>query len=259
MTWGSRITFARLCHEELSRVKERDGIGLYAEKRLHSVLKRWALDDLAHHEQRIYDREGKRTRYVADVLTPAGEIFEIQTASLYPMRKKLEFYLEHTDHRVCVVHPLIANKHVNWMLPDTGEVTARRKSPRHDTALSALGELKSVLPYLGHPRFSVCLPAIEVEEFRLLDGWGKGGKRGSHRYEQIPQDLLEVTHLCTRADYGALLPHSLPDTFTAKVFAKHTGLRGFALYDALAVFEGLSFVQKCGKEGRSALYARTEQ
>ena len=223
------------------------------------MLKRWILDDFSHHEQRIHDREGKRTRYVADVLTPAGEIYEIQTATLYPMRKKLAFYIEHTDHSVCVVLPLIAQKHVNWMQPETGEVTARRKSPRHDTALSALGELKSVLPYLGHPRFSVCLPAIEVEEFRFLDGWGKGGKRGSHRYEQIPLALRSVTHLCTRADYGALLPPSLPATFTAKVFAKHTGLRGYTLYDALAVFEGLGFLQKWGKEGRSTLYARTEQ
>lgn len=251
---GSKITFARLCHEELSRVKERDGIGLYAEKRLHSVLKRWVWDDLACHEQKVHARDGKKTRFVADVLTPAGEIFEIQTAALYPMRKKIAFYMEETDHPVTVVHPLIAKKHISWMDPESGEITVRRRSPRHDTPLSALGELKTFLPYLGDPRFSVCFPAIEVEEFRFLDGWGNGGKRGSHRYEQLPLDLIETCTLATRADYGALLPSGLPQVFTAKIFGKHAKLRGYALYDALAVFEGLGYLAKCGKEGRSTLY-----
>lgn len=256
MIAASKITFARLCHEELSRVKERDGIGLYAEKRLHSVLKRWVWDDLACHEQKVATRYGKQTRFVADVLTPAGEIFEIQTAALYPMRKKIEFYMNETDHPVCVVHPLFAKKHICWMHPETGEITVRRASPRRDTPLTAVGELKPFLPYLGDPRFSLCLPAIAVEEFRLLDGWGKEGRRGSHRYEQLPTELFDTHFLVTRADYGALLPNDLPKTFTAKVFGKATGLRGYGLYDALAVFEGLGFLAKCGKDGRSTLYTR---
>ncbi|MBQ3483277.1 MAG: hypothetical protein IJA78_03790 [Clostridia bacterium] len=254
MIAASKITFSRLCHEELTRVKDRDGIGLYAEKRLHSVLKRWVWDDLSCHEQKVVTRDEKKTRFVADVLTPSGEIVEIQTASLYPMRKKIAFYMEHTDHPVTVVHPLIAQKHICWMDPATGEITARRRSPRRDTPIAALGELKAFLPYLGNPRFTLCLPLIALEEFRLLDGWGNGGKRGSHRYEQLPTELLDTHFLVSRADYGALLPEGLPESFTAKVFGKATGLRGYALYDALAVLEGLGFLAKCGKDGRSVRY-----
>ena len=105
---GSRITFAKLCHEELLREKERDGIGLYAEKRLHSVLKRWMYDDFTAHEQKVPTRDGKTSRFVADILTPSGEIIEIQTGELYPLARKISFYMEQTDHTVTLVHPLVA-------------------------------------------------------------------------------------------------------------------------------------------------------
>ena len=95
---GSKITFEKLCYEELGRVKERDGIGLYAEKRLHSVLKRWLCDDFATHEQNVAGRDEKKRKFIADVLTPDGHIFEIQTGSLYPLQQKLAFYLEKTEH-----------------------------------------------------------------------------------------------------------------------------------------------------------------
>lgn len=257
MSEADRVRFARLCHEELLRDKERESIGLLAEKRLHAVLKRFVCDDFACHEQKVPQRDGKKRGFVADVLTPAGEIFEIQTAALYPLRRKITFYMQETACRVTVVHPLIAAKTICWMDPATGEVTARRRSPRHDTPLSFLGELKPYLPYLGSPRFAVWLPCVAAEEYRLLDGWARGGKRGSHRYELIPLELTNLFRLAAREDYAVLLPADLPAAFTAKTFGKTAKIGGYALYDALAVFEGLGAIEKCGKEGRAALYRTT--
>lgn len=253
-----KIKFLRLCHEELSREKVRDGIGLLAEKRLHGVLKRWVCDDAACHEVKVAGKGEKPRRFVADVLTPAGEIFEVQTAKLYPLRKKLAFYMKETDHSVTVVHPLFAIKYISWLDPSSGEVTSRKKSPLHQTPLHALAELKPYLAYLGTSRFSLCLPLIEVDEYRLLDGWGKGGKRGSHRYELMPISLVDTCYLRAREDYAALFPAvpALEVPFTAKVFGKVTRLRGYDLYDALAVFEGLGVIEKCGTEKRAALYRR---
>lgn len=257
---GGKAGFLRLCHEELFREKERDGIGLLAEKRLHSVLKRWICDDFSCHEVRVFDKDGKKSRFVADVLTEDGEIFEVQTGKLYPMRGKLAFYMESTAHSVTVVHPLLAQKYITW-IGEGGEVTPRKRSPQHQTALWGIAELKPYLSYLGDPRFSLLLPLIEVEEFRLLDGWGKGGKRGSHRYELMPLSLFDVCHLKTTEDYAALFPQDplLSTPFTAKSFGKQTGLRGYALYDVLAVFEGLGVIEKCGKEKRAALYRKCKQ
>ena len=256
MTLAEELSFTRLCHEELSREKVREGIGLYEEKRLHSVLKRWLYDDFSAHEQKVTGKGDKKRRFVADVLTPDGHIYEIQTGALYPLAKKIAFYIEQTDHTVTVVHPLMARKHVNWILPDSGELTARNLSPLHEGVLHALCELKPFLPYLGDPRFSLLLPAIEADEFRLQDGWGKGGKRGSHRYEIIPQRLLDVHRFASKTDYLAAFPADTPPQFTAKEFGKLAHLRGYDLYNLLAVFEGLGAIQKCGKRARATLWER---
>lgn len=251
-----KITFARLCYEELLRTKERDSIGLLAEKRLHSVLKRWIVDDIACHEKKVPGRDGKLTRFEADILTPAGDIYEIQTGGLYPMRRKVAFYMEETDFRLTVVHPLMGQKWISWMDPVTGEVSTRKKSPLHETPLRALGELKPFLDYIGTPRFSYCLPLLEVDEYRLLDGWGRDKKRGSHRYELMPMALLDTFCLQKKEDYLALFPADASGEFTAKEFGKLTHLRGYDLYDVLFVFEGLGAIEKCGTKGRAALYRR---
>ena len=94
MRESDKIRFERLCHEELLRTKERDGIGLLAEKRLHSVLKRFVCDDFSCHEQKVPAQDEKKRRFVADVRTKDGHIFEIQTGKIYPLRQKITFYME---------------------------------------------------------------------------------------------------------------------------------------------------------------------
>lgn len=250
-----RSCFLRCCREELATQKERSSIGLLSEKQLHGALKRWVEEAPACHEQKVSANDGTKTFAIADVLTPEGELVEIQTGSLYPLRKKIAFYLEKTDHRVTLVHPLAAEKRLCWIDPSTGAVTPGRKSPRCETPLAALGALKPFLPYLGDPRFTVWLPALALEEYRRLDGWGKGGKRGSHRAGLYPTDLLGVTVLQARADYLALCPTELPQEFTAKEFARRTRLgTGYTLYDVLAVFCALGALEKGEKRGRSFLY-----
>lgn len=257
MTRAEELSFLRICHEELSRDKARRSIGLLEEKRLHSTLKRWICDDFSTHEQRIEGQDEKKRKCVADILTKDGRIYEIQTGKLYPLAAKLAFYIEKTEHPVTVVHPLIGKKHVNWLDPHTGEVSARNRSPLREGPLCAIAQLKPFLPYLESGRLSVLLPVIEAEEFRLLDGWSKNGKRGSHRYELLPTSLLEVYRLCAREEYLAALPQALPATFTAREFGKHAKLQRHAIYGALAVYEGLGIVEKCGMLGKAALYRRT--
>ena len=253
---GGKITFAKLCHEELLREKERDGIGLYAEKRLHSVLKRWMYGDFAAHEQKVPERGGKLSRFVADILTPEGEIIEIQTGELYPLARKIAFYMEETDHRITLVHPLIAEKQISWLEPETGELVSRSRSPKKDSVRSGIALLKPFVPYLGDPRFSLLFPFVELDEYRLLDGYGKARKLRSHRYELIPLALRDCVALCEKADFLSYFPADLPEKFTAKIFGKYTRLRGYALYDAIAVFESLGAITRLGKEGRSTVFSR---
>ena len=255
MTSAQEISFRRYCNEELSRVKTRDGIGLYEEKRLHSVLKRWLYDDFSAHEQKIEGTDDKKRKFVADVLTPEGEIFEIQTGDLYPLRHKIAFYLEKTDYRVTVVHPIVMEKYVCWLDPETGEITARNRRNVRELPLHGVAQMRHFVQYLDDPRFTLLLPVLSAEEFRLLDGWSKDKKRGSHRYELLPTALLDVCRYASREDYLAAFP-PLPDVFTAKEFGKLTHLRGRLLYNGLALLVALGGAVEDGKEGRAKRYRK---
>ncbi len=75
-------------------------------------------------------------------------------------------------------------------------------------------------PLLGHPHLTVRLVLLDLDEYRRRDGWGREGKRGSHRLERIP--CLDegaapptVWDLQSAADYGRLLPSELPCPFTS--------------------------------------------
>lgn len=193
---------------------------------------------------------------MADILTKDGEIFEIQTGDLYPMKKKIEFYMTETDHTITVLHPLIGKKEILWIHPDTAEITTAR-SPLREGALHGVAQLKAYVPYLCTPRFRLIFPVIEAQEYRLQDGWGNGGKRGSHRYELLPRALTEVYRLSSHEDFAALLPE-LPTEFTAKEFGKLTRLKGYDLYDVLAVYEGLGIIEKHGTRGRAVLWRMCE-
>lgn len=257
MTPAGKATFYRIAAEELSREKARGSIGLLAEKRLHSVFKRWVTEDFACHEVRVRGENNPKRCAVADVCLPGGEIAEIQTGALYPLCRKTEFYLKETDCSVTLIHPVITEKRVSWISPEDGGVSAGRKSPKKETVLNTAGQLKPFAQYFETGRFEVWFPLIRAEEYRLADGWGRGGKRGSHRFERIPTELSEVVVLRGVRDLIPFLPESLPRRFTAKEFAARAKpLGGFALYDLLALLCAGGVLQKTGKEGRSNIYEK---
>ena len=256
---AGKATFYRLTAEELQRKKERDSIGLLAEKRLHSILKRWVTDDFSCHEVRIGGEAGGKRYAVADVCLPNGEIAEIQTGALYPLRQKMDFYLNGTSRRVTLIHPVIAEKYLNRIPAEGSAGGTRRKSPKKETVLSAAGQLKPFVRYFETGRFEVWFVTLAAEEFRLSGGASTHGGRGGRgkRFDLIPTELLGVTVINSIADLRPLLPENLPAHFTAKEFAACARpIGGFALYDLLFVLEAGGLIEKCGRKGRSAVYER---
>lgn len=257
MTPAGKATFYRIAAEEMEREKERQSIGLLSEKRLHSVLKRWVTEDFSCHEVRISGSIHEKRYAVADVCLPDGGIAEIQTGALFPLCRKMEFYRTETDRHVTLIHPVIAEKHVSWISPGDGSVSARRMSPKKETVLTAAGQLKPFAEFWETGRLEVWFPILRAEEYRLADGWGRGGKRGSHRFELIPTELLEVVVLPGVRDLLPFLPQDLPARFTAKEFSRAAKpLSGFALYDLLALLCEGGLLRKAGKKGRSIIYEK---
>lgn len=234
--------------EALARVRDGGdrvgGIGILGEKTLHATLKWWLDDDPTHHE--IPLPQGS----VADIFD--GErITEIQTANFTALRKKLEKLLD--TYPVTVVHPLTRVKWVSWIDPETGEITKPRRSGRRGSFSDAGKQLIYLLPLLGHPNLTVTLVMLDVEEQRLLDGWGNGGKRGSHRAERLPLALGESVTLTAPADYAALIPPELSAPFTATEFGKAARLQGRNLQGTLKVLVTLGVLRR-EKDGKKYVY-----
>jgi len=240
-------------------------IGTLGEKRLHAAIKRYLCDDTACHERPVPDflaaeeSGGKSRRVVADILTD-GEIMEVQTGGFHPLRNKIDYYLTHTPYRVTVVHPIPAVRYLSWINPADGQIISRSKSPKRGRVRDVARELFWLSEYVGNPRFSIRLLFVELEEYRLADGWSRDGKRGSNRYERFPTALLGDVTLATAADYAAyFLPASLPDRpFTAAEYARASGIHGMATYSMLRLLCSLGLVEQTEKIGRSQGY-RTVQ
>ena len=237
------------------------GIGTLREKRLHMAVKRYLSPDATGQEVPVRElgEAGTARDRIADVRLPDGHIFEVQTGGFYPLRRKIGLYMAHTDSPVTVVHPLPYRKYLSWIDPASGQILSRRRSPRHADVRSAARELYWLSDWIGDPRLTVSLLFLELEEFRMQDGWGRDGKRGSNRYERIPTALCGRVDLRTPADYAAYFlpqePTAFPDGyFTAAGYARLTGIRGRTTYGILHLLEKLELIREDGMEGRSRRY-----
>ena len=242
----NRAGFLNICYQHNKVRSEGEGIGTLNEKRIHLVLKDYFDPDRSHHE---VPYKG----YIADIKNDQG-IIEIQTAALNPLFTKLAAFLP--ECTVTLVHPLIQKKTVSWIDPLTGDITPRRSSPRRETAFDGLLELYNIRSHVGNPNLHVRFPLIEVDEYRFRDGWGRGGKRGSHRYDRIPIQLFDIVSLDTPNDYKNLyLPEQLVgETFTTAEYADAARIGRKSAYYAVTVLTAANVLEKCGKRGNSFLY-----
>ena len=226
----------------------REGIGTLGEKTLHAVLKHFYQPDPAYHEQKIGS-------FFADI-AKGGEIIEIQTRDLYRLKKKIAAFLE-MGYRVRVVHPVPRNRKVYW-IDSEGNLSDGRKSPKTGRPHTAAAELASLDSFIGKPGLSFTVLLLDVEDFRNLDGWGRGGKRGSSRFERMPIAYVEERTIESPTDLVALLPPKLPHRFTAAEFNKAGGYKGRRAYYALKLLENAGVISMIGKEGRKFIYEVNE-
>ena len=230
--------------------RERHGIGMQKEKTLHAVLKAYEDPDEDHLEIPIGN-------YIADIYCRETEsIIEIQTANFGYLRGKLDAFLP--QYHVTVVYPIPASKWVTWIDPETGELGKRSRSPKKGSFYSAFRELYRISSYLDHPNLSIKLILLDMEEYRLQDGWGRSGKRGSHRYDRIPTRIVGETLLTQPRDYLQFIPYDLEEPFTAKELARSCGYPRESFSTEALILRKLGVIEKTGTKGRSYLYKVAE-
>ena len=228
--------------------RERHGIGMQSEKTLHAVLKNYIDSDEDHQEIPI-------DRYIADIFS-GDHIIEIQTANMNAMRAKLACFLP--QYPVRVVYPIPAKKQIIWIDPETGELVKKNRSPLRGSFFHAFRELYKIRPFLSDPNLSFELLLIDLDEYRLLDGWSRDKKRGSHRYDRIPLRMEDRMILTCPRDYMQLVPADLPEPFTSADFAKAAGFKKKGFSTVLLLLTEMGVVERIGKKGNWWLYRVTQ-
>lgn len=220
------------------------GIGTQNEKTLHAFLKNYVEPDQAYQEVPVGP-------YIADILNSEG-ITEVQTANFGQLRDKLDAFLPH--YPVQIVFPIPHEKWIIWIDPKTGERLARNRSPRKGTFYHAFKELYRIRRFLGDENLSIRLMLIDMDEYRLLDGWSRDKKRGSHRLDRIPLGIFDEMVLSSAQDYKKLIPSDLPQPFTNAQFARSVRFykSGFSHVTQILAEQGV--LVRAGKSGNSILY-----
>lgn len=239
--------FAEACQNVIEERRQgAGGIGTLGEKTLHAVLK-WYMEPYGD------NHEIKVGSYVADIVGENG-IVEIQTRSFDKLRRKLDSFLPVAP--VTVVYPIAASKWICWIEPETGEVSSRRKSPKHGCFNDCFYELYKIKMMLNHPNLSIHLLLLDMDEYRNLNGWSEDKKRGASRHERIPLTLVDEVVLSTAGDYLGLIPQNLPERFTSRDYKEASGLSLKNAQTALNVLRAVDAVENTGKQGRLLEYRR---
>lgn len=224
-----------------------NGIGTLGEKALHATIKLYLEPDSTKHETKLGS-------FFADILSD-DHVFEIQTRQFNKLRAKLEAFLP--EHKVTIVYPLPAKKWLLWIDPADGQVSKPRLSPKHGNIYDAFYELYRIKPLLAHPNLSLLIMLVDLEEYRLLNGWSDDRKKGSSRCDRLPLSLEKELLISGPGGYPSLMPEGLPSAFTSTDFAKSAAVSLRHAQTALNVLSFLNVINACGKKGRLCLYTRS--
>jgi len=228
--------------------RQRPGIGTLSEKTVHAILKNYYEPDEDKQEIPIEN-------YVADIYSD-GEITEIQTRQFNKMRDKLSVFL--SLYPVTIVYPIPREKWLIWIDEESGELSKKRKSPVRGNPYMAFIELYKIKMFLKHPNLRLKLVLIDMEEYRLLNGWSKDKKKGSTRFDRIPTEMVEEVEINCLQDYMQFVPYDLPEQFTTKDFAKAAHIPTRLSQTVLNILFHVGTVKRVGKSGNSYLYQVAE-
>lgn len=222
-------------------------IGTQNERLIHAALKNYYAPFSDEQEIRLGG-------FIADAVSEDG-IFEIQSAGLYRLRKKLDVFAEFS--RVTVVYPVTADYRTVFIDADSGEI--RQETPlRHLRSLIKLfEELYSIKNYL--PRENVRIIAVRLSVERRVYFRGENipdirDKRVRKKcyIEKVPLEILEEIVLQNADDYRIFLPEGLPETFTKKELSKCVPESPNSKRAEVLCAAGV--IQRQGKRGREIVY-----
>ena len=220
------------------------GIGLLNEKPLHASLKEW------------YARPGDRFEvavdgFVIDIVQD-DMLVEIQTGNFASIKSKLIDLVR--AHRVRLIYPIAQEKWIVRLAKDNSSGVTRRKSPKIGRVEDLFWEMVRFPQLLANPHFSLEVLLIREEELRRYEGKRRWRTRGWAIEERRLLEVVDQRLFEEPADWQALLPESLGESFTARDLAETMGLRRqLAQKMAYCLHKG-KVIELIGKQGRANSY-----
>lgn len=183
-----------------------------------------------------------------------GRLVEVQHGSLGAIRDKVRALLE--EHRVTVVKPIVLRKFLVKQAAKGGEVVERRLSPKRGTLLDLFDELVHFTRVFPHPRLTLEVLLVEIEEWRY-PGHGRRRRWRLNDHEVEDQKLLaihEKHRLRTAADLARLVSCSLPVPFHTGHLATGLDVRRRVAQRITYCLHRAGALRLAGKQGNARLY-----
>jgi hypothetical protein len=188
-----------------------------------------------------------------------GQLVEIQHGPLAAIRDKVRRLLD--KHRVLVVKPIVARRHLVKQNRQGGRVVQRRQSPKHGTIVDLFGELVHFTNVFPHPNLVLEVPLVEVEEWRY-PGHGRRRRRRARDHQTEDQKLMEIQQVHrfrTAADLRRLIPRKLPSPFHTLQLAQAMDIQRWVAQQIAYCLRQTGTITQVGKQGNSLLYELTDQ
>ncbi len=221
------------------------------ETSLHRQLK-------SHYARDVSQIEVALEGYRIDAIR-GGRLIEIQHGSLAAIRDKIAKLLE--NHRVTVVKPIVALKHLIKLDKRGGQVVDRRRSPKRGQLLDVFDEMVYFTRVFPHRRLVLEVALVEVEELRY-PGHGRRRRRRANDFQVEDQRLVEIVdtyQFRTLADLRKLLPKSLPSTFHTGDLAEGLEVRRHIAQRIAYCLRETGAIHPVGKQGNAVLYSRRQR
>ncbi|MEX2121196.1 MAG: hypothetical protein WD847_16505 [Pirellulales bacterium] len=197
--------------------------------------------------------EARHGSYRIDVVA-GNELIEIQHGSLAAIRDKVRFLLG--NHDVRLVKPIVAGKLLVRRVRKNGPVVARRLSPKRGSLVDLFDELVYFTAVFPHPRLTLEVLLVEIEEWR----YPGHGRRRRHRASDF---VVEDQKLCrviasrqfrTAADLCGLIGRPLPKSFHTGHLAEALGVARHVAQRVAYCFRQTGAARTVGKLGNAHLY-----
>jgi hypothetical protein len=184
-----------------------------------------------------------------------GRLIEIQHGSLSAIGRKVRRLLQ--EHRLLVVKPLVVEKRLLKRKRKGGKIVETRRSPKRRTILDIFEELVYFTREFPHPRLTLDVPLIAIDETRY-PGHGRRRRRRKRDFIVERQELREIRsiyRLRFAGDLRKLLACAdMPEPFDTGELARELSIRRWEAQRIAYCLRHMETTRVVGKRGNAWLY-----